>query len=295
MVLGIYRNPVVPDGNTIIGTLTELTTGGGRGYAQKTLVNQFIESARIANLWYISTNATGKAEAAYGADVLTWTFNAFDVADAYSAYGIFAYSWILPFDAGSKEIQVGDTVKGASSSATGIVTCVSITSGTWAAGTAAGYLDIYTKTGTFINDENIYVSGEIVTLVAAPTVAGDIYSIGDLVRLTSGDGRAVAVVLTLTGGDNSPVATVGTVPGYGGRGYAVGAGKVTAKITGNGNDALTLEIATLATAAYAVTNTGATADAHQKLLAAWAFSSAIAIETEGQTITWDHKVAFASG
>jgi len=295
LVLGLYKAQIIPDGNTVIGTLTEMPTGSSRAYVEKELSTDIVEDALTASKWYVSVNSQGKAEGAYHNAALSWAFNGYDVADGNTVYGVFAYTWVLPFDAGSKEIKVGDTVKGATSAATGIVTGVCVQSGSWGAGTAAGYLNIKTKTGTFQNDENIYVVGEIATLVAAPTAAGDTYSVGDLFRLTSGDGRAVGVVLTLTGGDNSPVATIGTVPGYGGRGYAVGTGKVTAKITGGGNDALTVEIATLATAAYAVANTGTNGDALKKLMAVWAFAAGIAITTDGQTLTWDMKLALSSG
>ena len=191
--------------------------------------------------------------------MLSFNFNANDVADVPRSMA-FAFSWFLPFDTGCKEIKVGDTIKGGTSGATGIVTRVCLPSGTWAAGTAAGYLNIKTKTGTFQDGENIYVVGEIATLVAAPTAAGDVYSVGDLFQITGGEG-AVGVVLTLTGGDNTPVATIGIVPGAGGKGTPWAPARPPRRSPGGGNDALTVEVATLATAAYAVTNTGVTADA----------------------------------
>ena len=295
MVLGLYRTQIIPDGNTVFDTLTELPTGGGRGYAQKALTNVIVEDALAASKWFLSTNSSGKAEGAYDNAVQTWSFNAVDVADGYTYYGVFAYCWVLPFDGGSKEIKVGDTIKGGTSAATGLVTGVCVQSGTWGAGTAAGYLDIMTKTGTFQDGENIYVQGEILTFVAAPTAAGDLYSVGDTFKVTTGGGGGIGTVMTLTGGDNTPVATINVNPGAGGRNYTVGAGKVTAKLVGGGNDALTVEIATLATAAYAVTNTGITADAHKRLLATWALAAGVAISTNGQSFTWDMKLALASG
>lgn len=295
LVLGIYRNQVVPSGSTRLSDLTELTTGGGRGYARKELTNEMLATLRTASKWFITLNSLDKAEGQYDTGALTWTFNAVDVADAYTAYGVFAFTWVVPFDAGATEIKVGDTIKGGTSAATGIVTQVTVESGTWAAGTAAGYLNIKTKTGTWVNDENIYVQGQIATFVAAPTAAGDLYSVGDTFKIvqTGADG-GVGFVLTLTGGDNTPVATIGVNPGDGGRNYTIGAGKVTAKLTGGGNDALTVEIATLSTAAYAVTNTGVTADAHQRLMAVWALSSGEAIDTNGQTITADVKISMST-
>jgi hypothetical protein len=294
IVLGLYKAPLVGDGSLTIDSLEELPTGGGRGYAQKALTNNLVEGAAAADKWAIAVNAAGKAEGQYHNAALEWVFNTVDVADANTAYGIFGYTWILPFDAGSKEIKVGDTIKGGTSAATGIVTAVEINSGTWAAGTAAGYLKIKTKTGTFINDENIYVAGEIATLVAAPTAAGDTYSVGDTFKITTGGEGGVGFVLTLTGGDNSPVATIGVNPGSGGRNYTVGAGKATVKLNGGGNDALTVEIATLATAAYAVANTGITGDAHRKLLYIEPFSTGKLVEINGQKITYVPKTTLSS-
>jgi hypothetical protein len=295
LVLGLYKVAIVPDGNTVFATLTEMPSGSSRAYAEFELTNEIVENAATAAKWYLHTNSSGKGEGAYNDQPLSWSFNSYDVADANTVYGVFAYTWVLPFDTGGKEIKVGDTIKGATSAATGIVTGVRVQSGTWVAGTAAGYLNIKTKTGTFQDNENIYVKGEIATLVATPTAAGDTYSIGDLFKITTDGEGAVGVVLSLTGGDNSPVLTIGTVPGFGGRNYTVGSGKVTAKITGGGNDALTVEVATLATATYAVTNTGTTADATKKLMAVWPYSTGVAITVSGQTITFDLKMALATG
>jgi hypothetical protein len=297
MVIGLYKNSVIPDGNTIFATLEEMPTGGGRGYAPKSLSNDLIVGSAVADKWAMSVNSSGKAEAVYDNATQDWTFQTADVADVNTVYGVFGYTLVLPFDAGAKEIKVGDTVKGATSAATGVVTGINITSGSWAAGTAAGNLYIKNQTGTFQDGENLYVAGEIATLVAAPTAAGDTYSIGDLFKIDdatlAGEG-AVGVVLTLTGADNSPVATIGTVPGCGGRNYTVAAGQDTQKITGGGNDALTVEVATLATAAYAVTNTGATADSHKKLLFVEALTTPIAITTLGQIISYTPKLTMST-
>jgi hypothetical protein len=297
LVLGLYKTAIIPDGNTVVATLNEMPTGGGRAYAQKELTNDLTEAALAASKWFMYTNPLGKGEGAYHNAPLSWVLNAADLADANTVYGVFAYTWVLPFKEGSREIKVGDTVQ-ATSGATGIVTSVCVQSGGWAAGTAAGYLNIKTKTGTFTDGENIWIKGEIATLVASPTAAGDAYSVGDLFKIDdavlAGEG-AIGVVLSLTGGDNSPVATIGTVPGAGGRNYTVAAGQDTQKITGGGNDALAVEVASLATAAYAKTNTGVTADAHKKVMAVWPYATGIAITLEGQTITFDLKMALATG
>jgi hypothetical protein len=157
--LGLYSNQVIADGNTTMDTLEELLSGGGRGYALKELTNEVVLNALTADKWLISTNAQGKAQAQYHNAALTWIMTAMDVADGKTIYGAFGYALVVPFDGGVTEIKVGDTITGHTSAATGIVTQVRKFSGTWAGGTAAGELVIKTKTGTFQNDEEIWVSG----------------------------------------------------------------------------------------------------------------------------------------
>lgn len=163
LLLGLYKNQIVPDGNTIMETLVEMATGGGRGYAQKTLANDIVENAETTDKWYLYMNAQGKAEAIYGlaSAPQEWTFAAADVADLATVYGVFGYVFVVPFTAGQSEgpIKVGDTITGHTSAATGVVTEVVVTSGTWAADSAAGYLTIKTKTGTFQHNEELWVGG----------------------------------------------------------------------------------------------------------------------------------------
>lgn len=288
--LGIYRTAVVPDGSTLFATLTELTTGGGRGYARKALTPEILETLRTSSKWYLSTNAQGRAEGAYDSGVLTWTFNAYDVADGYTAYGVFAVTYQIPFDAGATEIRVGDTIKGGTSGATGVVTEVCVQSGTWAAGTAAGYIKIKSKSGTFQNDENLYLSGEIATVAIGD--AGTDYAVGDIVEVTQTGGAGAKLVVTSV---DAYGGVTGIVVVEGGQGFSVDTDLATVALTGSGADDLTIDISTLASTAYAVSNTGATADAHQKLMAVWAFPSGVEIDTAGQTITWDMKIALSTG
>ena len=156
-VLGLYKNVVSPDGSMTMLQLEEMPTGGGRTYAQKALTQDFA-AALAADKWFLSLNASGKAEAAYHNTYLEFEFGAADVADVNTVQGVFAFTWVLPFDAGlvAGPIKVGDTVTGAGGGS-GVVTGVVVTSGTWAAGTAAGYLFIKTKTGTFVNNEALSV------------------------------------------------------------------------------------------------------------------------------------------
>lgn len=66
----------------------------------------------------------------------------------------------LDFDSGSSEIEVGDTVEGATTETTAYVGAVSVASGSWAGGDAAGTLTLRRKTGDgFADDENLDISG----------------------------------------------------------------------------------------------------------------------------------------
>ena len=290
LVLGLYKTAVIGEGATLFSSLTEWATGGGRAYVRKELTIDLVEDAVAASKWFLTTNVLGRAEGQYNNAVLSWAFNAVDVADAASVYGVFAFSWQLPFDAGAIEVKVGDKIKGVTSGATGIVTGVCVISGTWAAGTAAGYLDIMTKTGTFQNDEDITIYGAI-NATSLGTAAGTGYAVGDMFNIVqAGASGGKGIVLTVNAG---AVLTFGIIAP--GTGYTVADNKTTTKITGGGDDALTVDVDTLAATVYAVTNTGATADAHKNLMAIWPFSSPLSIAADGQAATWDMRMALATG
>lgn len=71
-----------------------------------------------------------------------------------------ARKWSLDYDSGGvAEIEAGDTLAGATSGATAIVDAVTLDSGTWAGGDAAGTLMLRRKSGTFQDDENLNKSG----------------------------------------------------------------------------------------------------------------------------------------
>lgn len=71
-----------------------------------------------------------------------------------------ARKWTLDYDSGGvAEIEAGDTLTGATSSATAIVDAVTLDSGTWAGGDAAGTLTLRRKGGTFQDRENLNQSG----------------------------------------------------------------------------------------------------------------------------------------
>ena len=98
----------------------------------------------------------------------------------------------------------------------------------------------------------------------------------------------MGVVLTV---DAGAVLTVGTVPAAGGRNYAVGTGKATAKLTGGGDDALTVAVATWKTAAYAAI----AGDSSKKLMFVEALTTPIPITALGQTVSYTPKFTMSTG
>lgn len=70
--------------------------------------------------------------------------------------------WILPFDYGTVEIEVGDAIEGTTSGATADVCAVVVESGDWDDGITgcSGYFVVYNLVGTFSDDEAIKVSGK---------------------------------------------------------------------------------------------------------------------------------------
>jgi len=72
--------------------------------------------------------------------------------------------WVLDFDAGTAAFSVGQIVTGTTSTATGEVLVVTVTSGSWAGSDAAGYLVLFNVSGTFQNNEAITSSGGAATV-----------------------------------------------------------------------------------------------------------------------------------
>ena len=66
---------------------------------------------------------------------------------------------LLTFDTGSKTISEGDTITGATSGKTAVVTSVRISTGTYAGSDAAGLISVKNNTGTWTNSEPINING----------------------------------------------------------------------------------------------------------------------------------------
>lgn len=79
----------------------------------------------------------------------------------------------LGFDAGDTEIEIGDTITGASSGGSGTVVAVQVNSGTWGGSDAAGYIYVKDYNGTaFTNDENLQVSAATVAVADGTETTG---------------------------------------------------------------------------------------------------------------------------
>ncbi len=77
---------------------------------------------------------------------------------------------------GTTQIVSGDVITGATSGATGLVISVSTTSGTWAAGNAAGSMVVRRVVGTFQASENLNVGifSDLATIDGTPTGQEDV-------------------------------------------------------------------------------------------------------------------------
>ncbi len=100
---------------------------------------------------------------------------------------------VLEFTSGGVgTIAVGDIIEGATGGATAVIKKVSLTSGYWSAGTAAGQIEITGQDGAFQN-ENIDITGGQANIATIP----------------AGDSTGLAVVLLGGGQVKIPMNTVG--------------------------------------------------------------------------------------
>jgi hypothetical protein len=304
VVIGLYKNQIIPDGNTVFATLEELPTdapgGSTYGYTRKYLTTAVKESASVlANFWTMTVNSAGKASAVFGAVAQEWVFLAPDVAAGNTIYGVFGYTLVLPFTAGVQPIKVGDVVlKGAVCAE---VAGVNVTSGSWGAGDAAGNLYLKNQNGTFTSgalvDGSRHTSGatpgEIKVLTATPVAAGATYAVGDLFLIagagTGAVGRVTAISATPAAGTVTAVELL-----TGGQAYTV-ATQATTKISGSGDNALTVAVASLYTSGPAVTVATIAGDSSKKLMFVEALTTAIPIVALGQSVKYTPTLTLSSG
>jgi hypothetical protein len=295
ITIGLYVNQIIPDGSTLFATLTEMTTGPTYGYAPIALENVVKESATpTAGMWTITTNSAGKASAVYAAAAQSWVFLAPDVALLPTIYGAFGWARSLPFTAASQPILPGDVLR--QSAVCAQVCGVNITSGSWAAGTAAGDLYIKNQVGVFVagatlvDASKVTSSSEIKVLTAAPVAAGTGYAEGDRFLIGTGSGgvgRVTAIVA-----DTGAVTAVELLSG--GVNYTV-ATHATTKIDGAGDNVLTVAVASLITSGPGVAFATLAGDSDRKLIFVESLTSPIAVTQLGQSVAYWPTLTMASG
>ena len=133
-----------------------------RGVARLGITTQLfagIETRRAAIL-AVPGSGPVRGVAVYLGTVYAWRNNA--GATAMNIYKSTSSGWTLvplgyemAFDTGSLQLYDGDVITGQTSGATATITRVVVSSGSWSAHTAAGYLTFASVTGTFQAGENL--------------------------------------------------------------------------------------------------------------------------------------------
>ena len=117
------------------------------------------------------------------------------------------YAFTRPFNSGgTSEIIVGDTIVGATSTTTGYVMGVSLSSGSWAGGDAVGSFTIRRKTGRFTDSENLDIQGG---LANQATITGSQTTIKPIESTTN----SLASMITYSGGGVDDYPLSGTILG----------------------------------------------------------------------------------
>lgn len=123
--------------------------------------------------------------------------------------------WSVPFSSGgTKTIVAGNTITGVTSLASGIVDEISLTSGSWAAGTAAGFFILRDVTGTFGNEnvkegagtDDATVTSAVVSVEALLKADGTI--IGGASNPTEINGKTISVQNQFLGPETSNTFTL---------------------------------------------------------------------------------------
>lgn len=153
-------NGTAQEGNAPTDTLATTWTEAAMAY-QRTQIGKPAGSGPVRGV------------AVHNGTVYAWRDNAGGTAlvcHKASASGWIALgtSYRIAFTSGGvTPIEEGDTITGATSAATASVVRVVVTSGTWAAGTAAGWLHVVSITGTFTAENvNVGASLNLATIIA---------------------------------------------------------------------------------------------------------------------------------
>lgn len=107
---------------------------------------------------------------------------------------------------GTRAIVAGDTITGATSGETAIVTAVSdLSSGTWAGGDAAGTLTLRTKSGTFQSENLNVTTADGASSANSATIGADLigFEMADTVLITESDHPKAWTAKSPTGNRNA--------------------------------------------------------------------------------------------
>jgi hypothetical protein len=150
-------------GGTPVGTINEVVGVSSDGLLDATYKALAADDYR-ADIQAVPGSGSILGVAFYNGIVYAWRANA--GATAVDMYRSSSSGWVkinfqkeLPFNAGTSAITVGQTVTGATSGATGVVSRVVIEDGFWSGSDAQGRLILSSSTGTFQNAENLQVGG----------------------------------------------------------------------------------------------------------------------------------------
>lgn len=137
-------------------------------------------SGKALSIWNAGTVPLTYGSVAFGAAGLTYghlvtnksdrneneTPHAGDITYGYAVEG--SNRLVANFSSvGTTPIAVGNTVTGGTSGATGVVTRIAITSGSWATNNAVGQVWIYSTGGTFVSGDALLVSGVSRAIIGA--------------------------------------------------------------------------------------------------------------------------------
>lgn len=150
------------DGVDFVATITEISGIAVDGLLDATYLGLAADEYR-GDIGAVPGSGDVRGVAFYNGTVYAWRNNAGGTAlDLYksspSGWTQVTFGKELGFNTGTAEIVEGDTVTGATSSATGTVARVALESGTWAGGDAAGRLILSSDSGVFQAAELLQVS-----------------------------------------------------------------------------------------------------------------------------------------
>jgi hypothetical protein len=170
----------VSDGVYVGGVLkTTITVLGATATISSSLSSQYTYlagEAYRADIGLVPGAGPIRGVVYYGSTVYAWRNNVGETAMAIykttsSGWTLVSLGFELAFNTGTNALAEGNTIVGQTSGATGTITRVVLSSGTWAAGTAAGYLTFASVTGTFQSGENLRIGATTYALAGGAQAA----------------------------------------------------------------------------------------------------------------------------